>query len=164
MKNQNLKFYRLTFWIFILATFLLFSCGTKKWMVPSEFIGNWESGKNKITVRFKLSEQQQSQFISDSVTIKIRINNDKTVSGFIGQAAIDNGKIVKSRSFPGLKEVEYQIECNLTGKIFDKDPIDSKEVDIWLSQINENGKIKGDVRSGGSVFPMGMVLFEKVNK
>jgi len=165
MNNQNFKFYPFTFRIFILATFFLFSCAAKIWMVPSEYIGNWESDKDRITVRYKLNlNDDHSKFISDSSIIKIEINDDKTVTGFIGHSAIDSGKIVKSWSFPGLRNVEYHIECSLTGKIFEKDPLEAKKVDIRLSMLNENGKIKADLRPIGSNFPMALMLLEKVNK
>jgi hypothetical protein len=133
-------------------------------MVPSEYIGNWESDKNKITIRYKLNSQKHSQFISDSAIMKIEINDDKTVGGFIGRSAIDSGKIVRSWSFPGLRNVEYHIECTLSGKIFEKDPLEVKKVDIWLTLLNENGKIKADLRPIGSNFPMALMLLEKVNK
>ncbi|MBN1338316.1 MAG: hypothetical protein JXA03_03270 [Bacteroidales bacterium] len=133
-------------------------------MVPSEYIGHWESDKNIITVPYKLNAQQHSQFISDSANININISDDKTVSGFIGRSAINSGKILKSWSFPGLRKTEYHIECYLTGKIFGKDPLEAKEVDIWLTLLNENGKIKADLRSGGSKIPMGLMLLEKMNK
>jgi len=164
MKNFHIKFYRLNSWILLLIAFFIFSCRTDKWLLPSAFVGSWETSKNKITVRYKTSDQRHSQFISDSAIIKIKIKDDKTVSGFIGQAAIDKGKIVKSRSIPGLRKVEYSIECSLTGKIFEGDPLDVKKVDIWLSLLVESGKMKADVRSGGTVFPMALALLEKVNE
>jgi len=133
-------------------------------MVPSEYIGNWEGDKDKITVRYKLNTQQHSQFISDSAIIRIEINDDKTVSGFIGSSAIDSGKIVRSWSFPGLRNVEYHVECALIGKIFEKDPLAFKKVDIWITLQNENGKIKADLRPIRTNFPMALMLLDKVDK
>jgi len=165
MRNLHPDSRILKFAICLLMVISMISCKTTEWAVPQGYTGHWETGKVKITVRYKLNkDDRHSQFISDSAITKIEINDDKTVSGSIGRSVIDNGKIVKSWSFPGLRNVEYHIECSLTGKIFEKDPLETKKVDIWLTLLNEKGKIKADLRPIGSNFPMALMLLEKVNK
>lgn len=94
----------------------------------------------------------------------MQINTDKTVSGLICTAAFKNGKLGKNTSLPWETGIKYFIECGSIGKIFNNDPLDAKEVEIWLGPVNENGKIKAELRytEGSAFFPMGGMLFEKV--
>jgi hypothetical protein len=76
--------------IYILSLFFLLSCG--KWVVPPELAGQWETGKTKVTVRSE-SGIMKFHFISGSASIKIRINADKSVSGSVGTAVFETGKL-----------------------------------------------------------------------
>ena len=164
-KNKNYHSNQLNVWLFILSTFFLLSC-SDIWTVPSEYIGQWKTNNIKITVRFKLDDNEKSQFISDSATVIIQINIDKTVSGFIGTAAFENGKLGKNPSLPWETGIKYIIECGSIGQIFNNDPLDAKEVEIWLGPLNEKGKMEAELRytEGRAVFPMGEMLFEKVKE
>ncbi len=50
MKKINYHSNPLNVLLFILSTFFLLSC-SKKWTVPSEYVGHWKTNNNKITVR-----------------------------------------------------------------------------------------------------------------
>jgi hypothetical protein len=91
------------------------------------------------------------------------INDDKTVCGYIGSAAFEQGILLKNPDLPWETGVEYIVQCGRIGKIFDNDPLDAKEVEIWLGPINGNGRIRAEIRytEGGAAFPMAGILFVK---
>jgi len=163
MKNLNCNLCSSNVWIYILLATLLFSCNSTKWIVPSEYIGQWETSKEKITVRTKL-KNEPFRFISDSAIVKIKINDDKTVSGYIGLAEFSNARLKKNASLPWETGVEYIIECGSIGKIFNNDPLDQKEVEIWFAPLNSGGNSNSELRytQGAAYFPMARLLFMKV--
>ncbi|MBN1199323.1 MAG: hypothetical protein JXA23_08225 [Bacteroidales bacterium] len=164
MKNQKFNPSLLNSLICIVTGMFFLSCSSPKWILPREYSGQWETDKERITVRYKLDEKQRhSQFKSDSATISITINNDKTVSGFIGSTAFEHGKILKNYTLWDTG-VSFVIECGPIGKIFPDDPVEMKEVEVWLDSPDENGRIKASLRLGGSVFPMADIVFEKVKE
>jgi hypothetical protein len=57
--------------------------------------------------------------------------------------------------------VAFTIKCNLKGKIFEKDPLDSKEVQFWISpQFNESDwELRFTTK--GAQFPMAFIYFDK---
>ena len=57
--------------------------------------------------------------------------------------------------------IAFTIECDKIGKIFENDPLDLKEVELWLSPGPVNDSIGGELRYTQSInyFPMaGFVL------
>jgi len=165
MKNQNSAFIGTGVWIYLIAAFLFFSCSTSKWVVPPGYVGTWSTDFNKITVRYKINDERHSRFISDSAIIQLIIKNDKTASGSIGSATFENGKILKNPTFLWDTGISFIIECDTIGKIFQNDPVEAKLIEIWLGPMNENGRIKAELRlGGGSVFPMADLLFKKLNE
>jgi hypothetical protein len=163
MKNHNYRFHLFIGWIYILLATVLFSCSSIYWTVPVEYIGQWETSKEKITVRTKLKHDPY-RFISDSAIVKIKINDDKTVSGTIGLASFENAKLRKNGSLPWETGVEYIIECGSIGKIFNNDPLDQKEVEIWFGPLNSDGNSDSELRytEGAAQFPMARLIFVKV--
>lgn len=135
-------------------SFTLHSCNPQA--VPPELYGNWKSNKHKITVRTKNMEKEFI-FNSDSVLTTLTINKDNSVEGNIGSAVIENGTI-KANRFGG---VAYTIKCNISGKIFDKDPLETKNVQFWLSTDYERGDWELRYTSHGSQFPMAFIYFSK---
>jgi hypothetical protein len=166
MKTRNCNFYVSKVWILIPVMIFLYSCGTSQWTIPSEYVGNWKTGKHRITVRYKAEGDKHSKFISDSAIITVKINSDKTASGFIGQAEFDSGMLKKNAEHFLFWEtgVAYIIECGPIGKIFDSDPLLTKDVEIWLGPLNESGEMRSSLRIGGSVFPMAGMLFKKMDE
>ncbi len=147
----------------MLMVIFLSSCNSTKWIIPPEYAGQWETSKERITVRTKF-KKEPFKFTSDSAIVVIKINENKTVSGFIGLAKFENGKLKKNASLPWETGVEYIIECGSIGKIFSNDPMESKEVEIWFGPLNSEGISKSELRytQGAALFPMGRLLFMKV--
>jgi hypothetical protein len=93
----------------------------------------------------------------------VEINGNKTASGSIGLATFNNAKIRKNPGLPLMTGVSYIIECGRIGKIFENDPLISKEVEIWLGPVSENRTFEAELRytEGLAVFPMAGLLFSK---
>ncbi len=155
--------FNLLFFIFTVSVFCICSCGTPKWTLPLELAGQWKSDVTTITVRTE-PKWMKFKFTADSSDAFISINENKFASGFIGDAAFTNGKIIKNGGNPNKTGVAYIIQCGSIGKIFPNDPIEKKEVEIWLSPLN--GDLHAELRytEGMSLFPMADLTFRKVNK
>lgn len=149
--------------ILVLLTFFLHSCGQKNF--PSEIVGQWKSNKIQVTVRTQ-DENRKFEFTSDSAIITLKINNDHTVDGSIGSAKIENGRIKTNWLLPiKMSGLAFTVEFGKIGKIFENDPLDSKEVELWLGPIIK-GTIDGELRytEGPANFPMaGMIFTRKDN-
>ena len=144
-----------------LATIFLYSCGQTS--IPEEIIGKWKTDKGMITVRTK-DKMTRFKFTSDSAFITLKINDDYTVTGSIGSAKFENGKIVTNSLLPvKMSQSAFTIKCGKIGKIFEMDPLDSKIVQLWLSPGPINGIIDGELRytQGVNYFPMGGFVFTK---
>jgi hypothetical protein len=139
------------------------SCGQKS--IPQDLIGEWKSDKSMITVRVK-DKKTGFQFTSDSAIVILKINDDKSVEGSIGSAKFEKGKLKTNWLLPvKMSGLSFTIECGKIGKIFDKDPLPLKEVELWLSPGPANGRIEGDLRytQGVNYFPMAGFTFTKEN-
>ena len=112
--------------IFLLVC-LVTSC--EEISIPAEMIGNWESKKMPVTVRTH-SRETGFVFTTDTAVIKFVIKSDKTASGSIGSAQFNNARIRKNGGNPDITGIAYNIECGSIGKIFDKDPLEEKEVEF----------------------------------
>lgn len=144
---------------------LLLSCGitSDKFVVPEVLSGKWQSVKNKLTVRTE-SKWMKFNFISDTINVEITINSDKSAKGKIGSSFFKNGKVFKNNGDPQKTKVAYIIKCKTYGNYFEKDPLTSKSVEIWLAPINEQGIMEAELRytENGSKFPMGDLKFLKL--
>jgi len=164
MMNLKSKLFFSDIWLcFLAALFFSSSCSSSKWIVPPEYIGEWETGMGKITVRTKL-KHEPFHYTSGIAAARIRMNNDKTVTGQIGLAEFTNARLKRNPGLPWETGVEYIIECGRIGKIFENDPLDLKEVEIWFSPINLQGGSNSSLRytEGLAQFPMARLLFRKV--
>ncbi|MCX6275651.1 MAG: hypothetical protein NTV09_10645 [Bacteroidetes bacterium] len=153
-RNSNLRTISI---ILFLGT--ITSCSTIKWEVPSAYVGQWNTGEQKITVR--THPKGGYQFTSDSARLTIEINGDKKVSGRIGLAEFDQGILERNTGNPDITGVAYIIKCGRIGKIFENDPLETKEVEIWLSPVEEKMKAELRFTEGMAVFPMGELTFSK---
>ena len=160
MKKKYFINYRLTELIFLLVLFIFSSCGEQS--IDPGIMGTWKSEMHYITVRTK-PEKGKYEFTSDSTFTTLIINNDKTVEGNIGLAVIKNGKIRTNWFLPtGMTGQAYTIECDLIGKIFEKDPLETKKVEFWIGPIEENMQdVELRFTTGGSQFPMAFLFFSK---
>jgi hypothetical protein len=144
-----------------LITYVLSSCSD--WTLPPELVGTWESETIEITVRTRTAEKEWV-FTSDSAAISITIHADKRVNGSIGAALFEDGKIRKNPGNPEKKGLAEIIECGTIGKIFEDDPMDPKEVQLWLAPIKD-GAINTELRftTGWNQFPMAGFVLKKVD-
>jgi len=159
MKNCNINFHRLKSGILVLLVYSLNSCGQRS--IPREMVGHWTTQKHLITVRTK--PEGKWKFTSDTASITFNINNDHTVDGFIGSAKFENGEIRLNWLLPvRMSGQAFTIKCGKIEKIFENDPLDLKDVELWLGPII-NGTIDGELRytQGHAYFPMAGAIFTK---
>jgi hypothetical protein len=145
--------------ILVLLTFFLYSCGQRS--IPQKLVGHWKTDKIGITVRTQ-DEKGKFEFTTDSSIISLMIKSDYTVDGFIGSAKFENRKIKTNWLLPtSMTGCAFTIECGLIGKIFENDPLDSKEVELWLGPFERD--IDGELRytQGGAHFPMAGFILTK---
>jgi hypothetical protein len=158
MRN-NVKMKFLNSALIVLASVLISSCGN--WTVPSDLTGQWKSDKCKITVRTE-PKLMKFEFWPDSAVVILNIKSDYTVSGSIGTAPFENGRIRKNKGNPKVTGIAYIVECGKIGKIFDHDPLDLKEVEIWIAPLGEKMNAELRFTEGMAVFPMGDIVLTKV--
>ena len=160
MKTNPLHFPPFRACLIVLNFTLLSSCGD--WTVPPELVGTWESGTIPITVRTRSAEKEWI-FTTDSAMISITIHADQRVTGSIGSTTFENGTIRKNRGNPETTGCSEVIECGTIGTIFESDPLDPKEVELWLAPMKE-GVIDTELRytTGWNQFPMAGMLLRKV--
>lgn len=134
-------------------TLTLFSC--KQWNVPKELIGEWKSRPSEITVRIK-DENGNYKFIKDSADLNIQINQNNKVNGKIGNAIFENAQIVKNAGLPpSITGIAYIIKDIEIDKIFKKDPLEKKSIELWLSPLNgDTLEVELRYTSNLSHFPM----------
>jgi len=156
---RKYKYQLLNMGILFLLSFLMQSCGQRS--IPPELVGHWTTQKHLITVRTK--PEGNWMFTSDTAYITFTINNDHTVDGLIGSAKFENGKIELNWLLPTkMTGIAFNLKCGKIGKIFEDDPLDSKEVELWLGPIIK-GTIDGELRytQGMAHFPMAGAIFTK---
>ncbi len=136
-----------------------FLCSCNNWTLPSELEGKWSSEESPVSVRTK-PKGESFQFTKGTANVEFEIFNDKTASGSIGTASFENAPVKKNPGNPKITGIAYTIKCGSIGKIFDDDPLDSKEVELWLTPI-EGTQMEIELRytEGWAHFPMaGFVL------
>ncbi len=155
MKSKNILITSLT----ILYSFLfLVSCN--KWMVPPELVGQWDSGRHKVVVRTS-PKWMTFEFTPGLASFSVNIKADKTVSGNIGNALFSEGKLEKNGGNPKKTGVAYRVECGKIGTIFPGDPVNEKEVELWLSPIKDGMHAELRYTEHGAMFPMADIEFKK---
>lgn len=147
--------------IVLIAAMIMHSCAISQWNVPEDIVGQWKADVTRITVRTE-PRWMRFQFTSDSESVLVNINSDKTASGLIGQAEFKSSKIVKNGGNPEKTGVAYIIQCGSIGKIFPDDPLENKEVEIWFGP--NKGAVEAGLRytQGGAQFPMAHLKLSKV--
>ena len=129
--------------------------------VPDNMVGSWMDSVVKITVRTE-PRWMKFEFTKDTASILMNVSKEGMVSGHIGQAKFE-GKCRKNSGNPEKTGIAYIVKCGRIGKIFDQDPLDDKEVEIWLSPVR--GQMGGELRftEGGAKFPMAGMVFNRNN-
>ncbi len=123
--------------------------------MPQELSGVWTSNQ-EVTVRFK-DKGKPFQFISQPVEINIRINEDGTMNGTVGNANLTGYKIIKNRSWFGKifnLATDYHIKGKIVGNIFEGDPVPEKEFNFPFN--HEDNIITGTIyqKQGIGISPM----------
>jgi len=156
MRKYCYRNFQLNSLIFIMSAFFIYSCGR----IPPEFVGQWKTEPEQITVRTELGLGKFA-FTSGSAEIFLTINSDNTADGSIGLANFENARIKKNFGNPEKKGIAIKIKCGSIGKIFENDPLENKEVELWLGPIK--GNIDAGLRytQGGSHFPMAGLTFTR---
>lgn len=145
--------------LMIFPLLLAAGCATPQWDLPAGYPGTWKTGEQKITVRTHPKEGYR--FTSDSVVLTLVIGGDKRANGKIGLAEFQHGTIERNHGNPDKTGVAYIVKCGRIGKIFNDDPLESKEVELWLSPLKGNLEAELRYTEGFAVFPMGQLVFEK---
>jgi hypothetical protein len=127
--------------------------------VSTEYVGQWKSDKQKITVR--THDHDGFKFTSDSADFELTINADNSVSGRIGLATFSNGQVKKNGGPVSMTGIIYIVKCGTVGPIFSNDPLTNKEVELWLYPIK--GSMEAELRytDGMAAFPMAGVVFTR---
>jgi hypothetical protein len=147
----------LNVWFLIVVAFLLHLCEPRA--IPPELFGTWKTDKHGITVWYGRLNWRTNRYpsASGSVFTTLTINSDKTVDGYIGSAVLENGKI----TIKGFPTYEIVVEGDLIGKIFENDPLDKKEVEIWFGWKLKKGNPEADLHKKGSNLCMAKLNFSK---
>jgi hypothetical protein len=142
----------------------LLGCSTSHWSVPDTLQGNWFAEKTKVTVRTSKSFGSY-QFTSDSVAVSLTIHDNNTVSGNIGNAMFSHVPIQENTHFPIAETaVCCVVQCGQIGKIFASDPLERKEVELWLiPSASDSRLLEAELRytEGLAVFPMASIMLSK---
>lgn len=143
--------------IIILIALSFTNCKSTKWNIPDYYVSSWKTSGQKVSVRLD-PKDEKTKIVSDTVSIIIHINKDKTVSGKIGTASFENAKLVQNSS----KGLVYTVKCGKINKIFEKDPIEKKEVEMWLNAIS--GRIEAELycKNGSSTYTMARFKLRKM--
>jgi len=148
--------------VIVLALFVLFmnSCKSNKWSMPSRYLGAWQSATHKITVRTYINKEEYKT-ITDTINAILILNKDKTASGTIGYINFENIAIKQVSKKTEITGDSYVVKLKDASKLFDRDPIAKKELEIWFSPIN--GRIEAELRevNGRKLYRMGVLKFQR---
>ncbi len=164
MKSKiNLLKLRIGLFLFFYTGLVLSGCGQSHSIILDEsnggtaLIGTW-SGKQFVQVRYSTGFMK-FRFVksSDSLLTLILIDKEGKVSGSIGNAKLNDCRVVKNRGAVGRKlnlATDFSIRGKLEGFMFEGDTIASKDIAIPFEI--KSGKLKGSVfhKIGVDVFPM----------
>lgn len=128
--------------------------------MPINYLGAWQSATHKITVRTPINKEDYTT-TSDTINATLILNKEKTASGNIGPINFENiaiEQVSKKTEFSG---ASYVIKIKDATKLFDRDPIAKKDIEIWFSPIN--GRIEAELREGKGkkLYRMGVLKFHR---
>ena len=133
--------------------------------IPNAYTGVWKTEPTKITVRKKTGWMKYA-FVSNRVTLSLKIDSGDKAGGSIGTATFENAPIRQNKGNPSFTGIAYIVRCEGMGKLFENDPLCSKTVELWFKPAGENGKLTAEIRlkDGWEPFPMGECIFVKQPK
>lgn len=146
--KKHLKVLGISFAVLILLIPLLVAVNRhflNDWNPQQPLVGKW-SGKSEIFSDFKKG-QSPSTFPEDLINIDITINDDGSVTGFIGDAEMENCKIQLNRNrfekLLGIK-TDYIVSGGfIKNGISDNDNKTMRDISILFDLID--GEIKGSI-------------------
>lgn len=148
----------------LVSLLILTACGSESVSLTEKIKGTWISEDQKITIRSKV-ENSEDLIYSDTLDIQFEILKDNTSKGSIGNQSFSNGKIKSNKGLPPhLTGVAYIIECGTIGKLFSDDPIEKKNVEIWISPLTSDNIMKAELRltDGLEDYPMANLELKKM--
>ena len=135
-------------YLLIIPMLIFLSCSAPEKVVeiPDELMGSWSSSEIKITVRDK-NDSSGYKFYPGKGSIVLNFDKDEAISGSIGAYQFTDGALTKGTI--------YKVVCDSAGTLFDGDPVQAKEISLWLHKISSNS-IEGEIRltENGQKFPM----------
>lgn len=144
--------YNLISYLLIIG-FISCSASERQFEVPKDLIGKWTSSNTKITVRTQ-NGFNDFDFSHGEIDISLVFNDDKSVAGSIGDYEISNGKLAKDKI--------YKINLDEVGKLFKDDPLDYKDIIIWIHSISEDEMaVVIRQKDNGGKFPMAELILIK---
>jgi hypothetical protein len=159
--NHTKKATKYSIYYFTIIVFGVFNLSCSNWKVPIELTGKWISQQD-IVLRIK--KDGKYEFSKHFETVLIQINADATITGSIGNAQLENCKIVKNRGKLGRSlnlKTDYRIIGKLKGKI---NSFDNQEVRSVSMPFNvENNIMEGSIfeSSGFDIFPFADMNLKK---
>jgi hypothetical protein len=148
--------------IFILIAILSCRFGD----LDPRIIGVWEAAETQLTVREELSFMK-FKFTQGAASVHLEIDENYNVNGRVGGAVFEGGTVQVNKDLlpPRYSGVGMTISCKLKGKIFDKDPTITKDVEFWIYYPIEDNSFLSELRftEGGSQFPMTLFSFQRVD-
>lgn len=150
--------------LFIAMLVVLSAMSCNKWEVEPGFTGSWESDIQQITVQFE-PQPKKYDIIEGYAALSLTIYEDKTVDGVLGETSFSGATLAKRAVSSAIKGANYTVKCGTIGKIFENDPLSSKEVEIELN-IGDGGKLEAALwyTENGADFPMGTFLLTKLDE
>lgn len=142
----------------LLLLLIALSCSKKE--LPEGYEGTWISDLTEITVRVE-PKAGQYEFITGKGLITVTIHEDKTADGEIGQATFSNAEIILPVFTSQTGGTHLRIKCGAIGQIFPADPLESKEVEIWMGPIEETCDSEMRYTENMADFPMASISFSK---
>lgn len=138
-----------------------FTC-TKQTIPEKEYVGTWTNNNNKLNVRTKTGVMNY-QFTPISIPITLSINEHGLVNGNVGDVRINNINLNKNSGNSAKTGIIYSIRCGQVGKLSANDPLDKKEIELWVKPLTADKKLHVEVRQMHSLdpFPMGEVVLNK---
>jgi hypothetical protein len=123
-----------------------------KFKIRPQYVGTWISPVSDVTVRTEPMKRHYA-FTKGKADFELTIHGNGTASGHIGNAKFENAKLEKNWGLPySWTGIIYVAECGKIGKIFDADPVEEKEVELWIGLIKSDGTMEVELRYG--LFPM----------
>jgi hypothetical protein len=139
--------------VILICALQFISCG--KWTVPKELANTW-SATHVVSVRYQTGFMSFN-FVKDTVRISVTIREDGRVSGTLGGARFEDCSVAQNRGWFGKTFnlfTDYIITGKLSGSIFSKDTLISKEISMPFN-LDNNSLIGGIFQKQGSdAFPM----------